>query len=342
MTTHHADIAVVGAGAAGLAMAIALAGDGFDTLLIGEPAAWRDGRTVALLDGSVRLLSAIGAWPLIEPEAAAMATMRIVDDTGSLFRPPPVSFQASEIGLAAFGYNVEAATLVERLAMHARGLDGLRMLSGPVEGIAIEGEGDGARVSLAGGDAVAARLVIGADGRRSVVRDAAAIRTRSWSYPQMALTTILSHGRDHHSTSTEFHTRSGPFTLVPLPGRRSSLVWVCRPAEAERLRGLDDAALALAVERQAQSILGAMAIAGPRATVPMAGLAVDRFTAPRLALIGEAAHVFPPIGAQGLNLGLRDAAALRDALVDARAAGQAGQAGQGTKRSKPWTIQRPP
>jgi 2-octaprenyl-6-methoxyphenol hydroxylase len=158
-----------------------------------------------------------------------------------------------------------------------------------------------------------------------MLRHSAGIEVRRWSYPQSAVTAILAHDRDHRDSSTEFHTRHGPFTLVPLPGRRSSLVWVTSTEEAQRLAALDDDALARRIERQAQSLLGAMRLDGPRGLVPMSGLSVSRFWAPRLALVGEAAHVFPPIGAQGLNLGFRDVASLRDAVVDAggerRAAG---------------------
>ncbi len=319
MDRKETEIAVVGAGAAGLVSAIALAREGFDTVVVGAPGARRDGRTVALLDGSVQFLTAIGAWDAIADAAAPLAAMRIVDDTGSLFRAPPLTFQASEIGLDAFGFNIEAATLVERLAARAQATDGLTMLGSAARSIATGA--DAATIQLADGRFVAAKVVVGADGRQSLARQAAGIATRSWAYPQSALTAILSHARDHDDISTEFHTRAGPFTLVPLPGRRSSLVWVCRPAEAERLMALDDAALGLAIERQAHSVLGRMTLDGPRGCVPMAGLSVSRFTARRLALIGDAAHVFPPIGAQGLNLGMRDAAALRDALVDANAAG---------------------
>ncbi|HEX8666133.1 MAG TPA: UbiH/UbiF family hydroxylase [Beijerinckiaceae bacterium] len=314
------DAAVIGAGAAGLAAALALAREGFDTALVGRTEARADGRTIALLDGSVRFLRALGVWPALEARAAPLVTMRIVDDTGSLFRPPPATFQAAEIGLDAFGWNIENAELVAGLAEAARAEPRLRLFDEEATETKI-GQ-DVAAVALSGGLSLAARLVVAADGRNSKLREAAGIRTRAWSYPQSALTTILAHERDHRDTSTEFHTRSGPFTLVPLPGRRSSLVWVTSRPYGERLIALDDDALSAAVERQAQSMLGRMRIDGPRALVPMSGLSVARFSAERLALIGEAAHVFPPIGAQGLNLGLRDAAALRDAAVDAHAAGE--------------------
>ena len=173
------------------------------------------------------------------------------------------------------------------------------------------------RVSLTDGSTVDARLVIAADGGRSPLRAASGIRVRDWSYPQSAITTILAHDRPHGDVSTEFHTRGGPFTLVPLPGNRSSLVWVAAERVARRLAALDDAGLAEAVMAQAQGMLGTMRVDGPRGLVPMRGLSIATPVSRRLALIGEAAHVFPPIGAQGLNLGLRDAAALRDAVLAA-------------------------
>lgn len=319
MTPDHSafDVIVVGAGAAGLATAIALARDGFATALVGPIEPRADGRTVALLDGSVRLLKAIGAWPMVEKEAAPMEAMRLVDDTGALFRAPSVTFRSGEIGLDAFGWNIENATLVKRLGEVAAECPGLTLLASPAQ--SVETGGEEAVVATADGR-LRASMVVAADGRNSVLREQAGIPIRQWSYPQTALTTLLTHERDHHDASTEFHTRHGPFTLVPLPGRRSSLVWVTEPGRAQELAAMPDEALARSVERQAQSLLGVMKVDGPRGLVPMTGLSVDRFVAPRLALVGEAAHVFPPIGAQGLNLGFRDAAALRDALVDAREA----------------------
>jgi 2-octaprenyl-6-methoxyphenol hydroxylase len=312
---HDFDIVVVGAGAAGLAAGLALAGRGWQVAVLGEAAARRDGRTVALMDGSVRFLEEIGAWARLAPSASPLETLTIIDDTGSLLRAPPVAFHASEIGLDAFGQNVESAALVDGLAAQARETPGLTLLAPTMGSLAVEA--DVSRVRLADGGSLAARLVVGADGRRSGVREAAGIRTREWSYEQVALTAILAHDRSHRDTSTEFHTREGPFTLVPMAGRRSSLVWLVSPGHARRLQAFDDEAFARAVETQAQSMLGSMRLAGPRGAVPMGGLSVDRFAAERVALVGEAAHVFPPLGAQGLNLGLRDVKGLRDAVGQA-------------------------
>ena len=312
---EHCDIAIVGAGAVGLAAALSLAAAGRQVALFGLASAPRDGRTVALLDGSWRLLEALGLTEALDAVAAPLAVMRLVDDTGSLFRQPPVEFKAAELGLPAFGWNVENAVLVEAMAAKAVVEPRIRMIPQVVTEITAGADG-----VLLAGDGLApitARLVVGADGRKSRVREAAGIAARDWSYPQVALTAILSHRREHQDASTEFHTRSGPCTLVPMSGRRSSLVWLVEPLDADRLAGLDDLAFAREVERRAHSILGALTVAGPRGRVPMGGLSVDRFAAARMALIGEAAHVFPPIGAQGLNLGLRDVAALRDAVAGA-------------------------
>jgi 2-octaprenyl-6-methoxyphenol hydroxylase len=204
--------------------------------------------------------------------------------------------------------------LVEKLAEAARASESLTLVPEFATGFATDDAG--ASIMLADGAVIRTGLVVAADGRNSKLRQIAGISSQTWSYPQSAITVILAHDREHRETSTEFHTRHGPFTLVPLPRRRSSLVWVTGKDDAERLSTLDDAALALAIERQAQSHLGAMRIDAPRGLVPMSGLSVNRYWSRNLALVGEAAHVFPPIGAQGLNLGFRDVASLRDAVVD--------------------------
>jgi len=167
-------------------------------------------------------------------------------------------------------------------------------------------------------DLIAARLVVGADGRRSLCRAAAAIESVSRSYPQTALTFNLGHRRPHHDTSTEFHTEHGPFTLVPLPGDRSSLVCVVSPHEADELQALDEAGLNAEIERRSHSILGKITVEPGRGVFPLAVETVQCFGRHRIVLVGEAAHLVPPIGAQGLNLGLRDAATIGELVVAAR------------------------
>jgi 2-octaprenyl-6-methoxyphenol hydroxylase len=164
---------------------------------------------------------------------------------------------------------------------------------------------------------MAARLLIGADGRNSPSRAAARIDSETRSYPQSALTLSFTHGRPHRDISTEFHTPHGPFTLVPLPGNRSSLVWVLPPAEAETIASLSDEALSDEIERRSQSILGKIKVEPGRGLFPLTISQAKRFAAQRIALVGEAAHVIPPIGAQGLNLGLRDAAAIGELAIAA-------------------------
>jgi 2-octaprenyl-6-methoxyphenol hydroxylase len=162
------------------------------------------------------------------------------------------------------------------------------------------------------------RLAIGADGQRSLCRAAAGIGSNRRSYPQTALTLNLGHARPHGNVSTEFHTERGPFTLVPLPGARSSLVFVLDPASARKLFAESDAALSAEVERRAHSLLGGMRAEPGRGIFPLAVETADAFARGRIALVGEAAHVVPPIGAQGLNLGLRDSATIAEIVADAR------------------------
>ncbi len=320
MLDKNGSAIVVGGGPAGLTAAIALATGGISTVLAGKRPAASDNRTTALLGGSVTALSMLGVWELCADQAASLRVMRIVDDTGRLWRAPEVKFEAHEIDLDAFGYNIENRHMVAALDRRARSLANLRIIEDEVLNVA-PGE-RAATVALKGGESLTARLIIGADGRRSLCRDAAGIGIEQHEYPQVALTLCLKHSRPHRDTSTEFHTPSGPFTLVPLPGNRSSLVWVLDPAEAENLATLDDAELAGEVECASHSILGKIEIEPGRGRFPLTRMNARRFAANRVALVGEAAHVFPPIGAQGLNLGLRDAATIGELAASARRAGR--------------------
>jgi 2-octaprenyl-6-methoxyphenol hydroxylase len=307
---------VVGGGPAGLTAAIALAQGGIGTVLAGRRPAASDNRTTALLAGSVTALVTLGVWELCSGHAAPLKLMRIVDDTGRLWRAPEVKFDAQEIGLDAFGHNVENRHLVDALEQRARALPSLRLIEDDV--VEVTPEQHAVNVALKNGQTLHAPLVVGADGRRSLCREAAGIGFQTNEYPQVALTVCLRHSRPHRDTSTEFHTPSGPFTLVPLPGNRSSLVWVLDPADADELIVLDDAELSEEIERGCHSILGKIQVVSRRGRFALHRAAARRFAARRIALVGEAAHVMPPIGAQGLNLGLRDAATIGELAVAAQ------------------------
>ncbi len=313
---YQAEVAVVGGGPAGLTAAIALAGAGVPTALVAGHAARADNRTTALLAGSVTALDALGVWTGCRALAAPLRTMRIVDDTDRLWRAPEVRFDAAEIGLEAFGWNIENRHLVAALQARAGEIAELKRIDDAACAITI-GD-DNVTVALAGGGSLTARLIVAADGRRSICRVAAGIDTESRSYPQTALTFNLGHARPHRDISTEFHTTHGPFTLVPLPGERSSLVCVVAPEEAERIEQLDAGDLDGEIERRAHSILGKVKVEPGHGVFRLGVETARRFAARRVALIGEAGHVMPPIGAQGLNLGLRDAATVGELAVAAR------------------------
>jgi 2-octaprenyl-6-methoxyphenol hydroxylase len=312
--TFSAEVAVVGGGPAGLVAAVALATAGIDTLLIAPPAE-PDHRTTALLAGSVTALETLGVWLACVPHAAPLRKIRLIDATRRLIRAPEVLFAAAEIGLDAFGHNIENRHLVAALEARAAALKLPRIVG---TALSIASDVAGVTIKHTNGEA-RVKLVIGADGRRSLCRAAAGIGTNNRrTYPQTALTLNLTHARPHDETSSEFHTESGPFTLVPLPGRRSSLVCVLDPAHAAELAAMSDAELSRDIERRAHSLLGTMNVEPGRGIFPLAIETADAFARERIALVGEAAHVVPPIGAQGLNLGLRDGAAIAELVAEAR------------------------
>jgi 2-octaprenyl-6-methoxyphenol hydroxylase len=311
------DVAVVGGGPAGLVTALALAAAGADTLLI-APKAEPDHRTTALLASSVAGLETLGVWQACLGQAAPLRRLRIVDDTQRLFRAPETFFDAAEIELDAFGYNIENRHLVAALEARVAELK-LPQIAAPA--LAVTRDSKHVTIKYAGGE-VRARLVIGADGARSLCRAAAGISTRRHTYPQAALTLNFGHSRPHDDTSTEFHTESGPFTLVPLPGRRSSLVCVLDHARAAALSAMNNAALSAEIEHRAHSHLGKVSVEPGRGLFPLAVETAATFAGKRIVLVGEAAHVVPPIGAQGLNLGLRDAATIAEIVADARRDGR--------------------
>lgn len=319
MTPTFVDVAVVGAGPAGLLTGLCCSAAGLATAVAGPGADPRDGRTAALLGPSITVLKRLGLWEALSPHATAVSAIRLVDGTHGIARAPEVLFRASEIGLDAFGYNIPNAALTR--CMEDAGKNRfVRIVSAGVDEIDLSS--DTARLGTREGHRIEAALIAAADGRGSLCRRAAQIDISASDYDQTALVTTFTHSRPHEGISTEFHRDSGPLTLVPGPANTSSIVWVERPAEAQRLAALGDHEFADILSRETSALLGTLSDFAPRRTHPISGLTAKRLAANRVALVGEAAHVLPPIGAQGLNLSFRDGATLAQIAGEARAAGR--------------------
>ena len=314
MSRHHADVIVAGLGPTGLATAIAVSRLGLRTLAVGRrPALEADTRAMALMAPSVTFLENIGVWEACADRAESLAAIRIVDATGRLIRAPETTFTATDAGMDRFGACITTADLVSALQASAASAPGLTIVE--TAGIAhIEPRSASIEVATSEGATLHATLLAGADGRESPARKAAGIPVTAWSYPQTAIALTFGHARPHDGASIEFHRPNGPLTTVPLRSdgarHRSSLVWVESHARARELMGLDDETFARTLRRELHGILGSIGPVSRRASFPLAHMRARPMARSRIALVGEAAHVIPPIGAQGLNLALRDVAAL--------------------------------
>ena len=297
------EVIVAGAGPVGMIAALTFAHAGFAVALAGPAPKGDDARTTALMLPALRALEVIGLQ-LSENETAPLKVMRIVDGTNRLLRSPPVTFRASEVGEAEFGRNIPNAVLNRLLENAARDEQRIDWHEALIVDWVIETSR--ATAHLADGTRVSAPLVIAADGRNSAARAAAGIAATRRDLPQSALVLNFGHSRPHGFTSTEFHTEEGPFTQVPLPGERSSLVWVMSPERAGELSAIDQSELAAIIEDRMQSMLGRLTLESRPQVWTLSSARPTTLARNRVALVGEAAHVFPPIGAQGMNLGIRD------------------------------------
>jgi len=315
------DLVIGGAGFAGLALAIALReglGEAF-AITVADPALVhaksKDPRASAIAAAARRLFAAIGVWQAVEQQSQPILDMVVTDSKlDDAVRPTFLTFGGEVEEGEPFAHMVETRLLVDALVDKAKAL-GIDLRATAVTGF--DNKANAIDVAFADGATISARLLVGADGARSAIRERAGIAQHGWSYNQSGIVTTVAHERDHHGRAEEHFLPAGPFAILPLSGRRSSIVWTEETREAERLVALPDDEFHDELEKRFGLHLGEIEVVGPRRAFPLGLYTARSFVAERLALIGDAAHVIHPIAGQGLNMGLRDVAALAEAVADA-------------------------
>ncbi len=317
------ELLIAGGGLNGLLLGIACAGVGLPCAVVDreDPAAMLetdfDGRSSAIAYGSQQVLSALGLWPAIAAEAEPILEIRVADDNAPLF----VHYDHRELGTGApLGWIVENRVLRRALIDEVSRLPAIALIA-PVAVEAVETSPAAATAVLSNGRRVTVRLVAAADGAKSPLRRAAGIRTVEWRYRQTAIVTTVRHERPHAGIAVEHFLPAGPFAILPMTGNRSSIVWTEREDLAARLVALPDADFAAELAARFGDFLGAVEPIAPRWSYPVGLMLAERYVDRRLALVGEAAHVIHPIAGQGLNLGIRDVAALAELVTDTRRLG---------------------
>jgi 2-octaprenyl-6-methoxyphenol hydroxylase len=319
--TAQRSIVICGGAFAGLALALALRqGLGADIpVIVADPALGlrpsRDPRATAIVAGCRRLFDALGVWSEVAPQAQPMLDM-VVTDSGleDATRPVFLTFAGNVEPGEPFAHMIENRHLIDALAKRAE-VEGIDLRATAVT--TFDARPDGVAVTLADGSLIEASLLVAADGARSKLRERAGIATHGWDYDQSGIVVTVGHERDHHGRAEEHFLPAGPFAILPLTGQRSSLVWTEKRAEAGRIVALGEEEFHRELERRFGLHLGEIkALDKPRA-FPLSYFIARSFIGERLALVGDAAHVIHPIAGQGLNMGLKDVAALAEVIVDA-------------------------
>lgn len=315
------DVLVSGGGVAGLTAAAAFGSAGFRVIctdpappMTQRDAEGADHRSTAFLHPSIPVLEAAGLWERLAPHAAPLQIMRIVDAGGPVAEPRVIKdFDAAEISDQPFGWNLPNWLLRREMVARLQDLPNVTFLPGTATARVLTREAE-ALATLSNGQTLSARLIIAADGRNSTVRDQVGIAVKTTRYGQKALAFTVSHPVPHQNVSTEIHRSGGPFTLVPLPDRNgkpaSAIVWMETGPEVARLAALPVADFEAAINERSCGILGALTLDSARTVWPIITQVAEHLVATRVALMAEAAHVMPPIGAQGLNMSLADLSAL--------------------------------
>jgi 2-octaprenyl-6-methoxyphenol hydroxylase len=320
--TLRAELVVSGGGLVGLTLATACASAGLDVVVIDREtppqmvAEAFDGRASAIAFGSQRVLQGIGLWDKIAAEAEPIREIRVADGDSPLF----LHYDHSELGDDPLGYIVENRVLRRALFARLAELPTLRHIA-PATVVSAERKAAGVTVRLDDGRSIAGALLVAADGRLSPLREAAGISAMEWRYKQIGIVCTVHHERPHLGIAVEHFLPAGPFAILPMTGDRSSIVWTERADLAPRMMALDEAGFHAELAQRFGDFLGKLTVVGPRWSYPLSLMHARRYVGDRLALIGDAAHVIHPIAGQGLNLGLRDVAALAELIVDSRRLG---------------------
>ncbi len=317
------DVVIVGGGMAGMSLGAVLAGSNLSVAVVErmDPAVLKDaafdGRTTSIAQGSAQVLRGIGLWPLVEAGAEPILDIRVADGHPARgISPLFLHYDHTEVGTDPFGYIIENRDLRDGLFRLATGLPTLEILA-PARVDETVRRADGASVALSDGRRLECALVVGADGRNSPLRNAAGIQATAFRYDQTAIVCTVKHERAHAGVAVELFLPGGPFAMLPMTGDRTNIVWTERTDLASAYMALDDTAFLQEVRRRFGDWLGDLELAGPRFSYPLGLMHASRYTDRRLALISDAAHAIHPIAGQGLNLGIRDVAALAEAIVDA-------------------------